>query len=76
MIELIIVLLGFIVIAVTASIYFERRDFNNGKCRKCGSDLYRFDTDSSSARGYCCPKCRYTTWVSFADRKLRKEDQN
>lgn len=55
-------------------LYIEKRDFNSGDCRKCGTKMYNFDTDSQGARGYTCPKCGYYTWVSHSsvERLIRK----
>lgn len=43
----------------------EKKSYNNGKCPCCGNELKLFDTDSQGGRGYECPKCDYTTWVSY-----------
>lgn len=52
--------------------YTERKDFNNGICRKCGSKLRHFDNDSSGARGYTCDKCYNKVWVSYSiDKNFR-----
>lgn len=52
--------------------YIEKRDFNNGICRKCGSKLRHFDNDSSGARGYTCDKCYNKVWVSYSiDKNFR-----
>lgn len=52
--------------------YIEPRDFNNGYCKHCGTKLRHFDNDSSSARGYTCDNCDYTTWISyFADKNFK-----
>jgi predicted nucleic-acid-binding Zn-ribbon protein len=52
--------------------YIEPRDFNNGYCKHCGTKLRHFDIDSSSARGYTCDNCGYTTWINyFADKNFK-----
>ena len=52
--------------------YIEPRDFNNGYCKHCGTKLRHFDIDSSSARGYTCDNCGYTTWISyFTDKNFK-----
>ena len=35
----------------------EKRDFNDGVCKFCGSKLHYFDMDSGGARGYMCENC-------------------
>lgn len=54
---------------------WERRDFNNGVCKRCGGKLKYFDTDSHGGRGYMCYDCYYTTWVSYKkiDKDYRRE---
>lgn len=55
----------------------EKRDFNDGVCKFCGSKLYHFDTDSQGGRGYVCDNCRkHWCWVSWKkiDKNYR-EDQ-
>ena len=52
--------------------YTEPRNFNNGYCKHCGTKLRHFDNDSSSARGYTCDNCGYTTWISyFSDKNFK-----
>lgn len=46
-------------------ICLERKDFNNGICPLCGTNLRYFDSDSQGGRGYCCDNCSYRTWVSW-----------
>lgn len=55
----------------------EKRDFNGGICKACGSKLHCFDTDSGGARGYICEACRkHSCWVSWwIIDKNHKEDQ-
>lgn len=44
----------------------EKRDFNGGICKACGSKLHCFDTDSGGARGYMCEACgRHSCWISW-----------
>ena len=43
----------------------EKKDFNDGKCPRCGTNLKYFDTDSQGGQGWTCDKCGYTTWVSW-----------
>lgn len=44
----------------------ERRNFNGGICKACGSKLHCFDTDSGGARGYTCEACaKHWCWVSW-----------
>jgi len=62
-------LLG-ILIPASIGTYLERKQFNNGKCRKCGGNLYHFDTDSQGGRGYSCENirgqgCGGGAWVSW-----------
>lgn len=52
--------------------HFEKKDFNNGICKKCGEKLRFFDYDSQGGRGYCCDKCGHVVWVSYnVDKELR-----
>ena len=55
----------------------EKRDFNDGVCKFCGSKLHYFDMDSGGARGYMCENCmKHWCWVSWKkiDKNYR-EDQ-
>ena len=67
-----VVLVTIIISVLIYIFYIEPKDFNKGICPKCGTKLRCFDTDSSSARGYCCDNCDYTVWVSwFADKNFK-----
>lgn len=66
-----IAIISFTIIAILIygcvwTFYTERKEFNNGICRKCGSTLRYFDNDSSGARGYTCDNCNNTVWVSYS----------
>ena len=75
-----------IIISVIAIVYmickiastFEKRAFNNGICKQCGSKLEYFDTDSQGGRGYTCRHCHYTAWVSYpsVDKRFRLDAQS
>ena len=41
----------------------ERRNYNNGICRRNGEPWQYFDTDSQGGRGY--KSGEYVTWVSW-----------
>ena len=43
----------------------EKKDFNNGICPTCGTQLRHFDNDSQGGQGWCCDKCGYTAWISW-----------
>jgi hypothetical protein len=52
----------------------EKKDWNNGKCKKCGSPLEVCDTDSHGNRMYACSagrwgiKCEgryWYVWISY-----------
>jgi hypothetical protein len=60
-----ILLLSFAV--ATFWIYmYEKREFNNGVCPRCGEYLELFDIDSQGGRGYTCPRChKHHCWISF-----------
>lgn len=55
----------------------EKRDFNNGKCRTCGADLVRIDTDSQGGRFYVCSVDikHHSCWVNYlrVDREFRRK---
>lgn len=42
----------------------EKKEWNYGRCRKCGWGWKQFDTDSQGVRGYKCPN-NHTLWVSY-----------
>lgn len=55
-----------IVVIVWATLGFslERRDWNGGLCRWCGSPWVYFDTDSHGGRGYSCGE-GHSIWISY-----------
>ena len=61
------------IVGIPIAIYYEKKDFNNGFCPKCGKKLNWFDTDSQGGRGYCCRDCMYYIWVSYncVDKKYK-----
>lgn len=65
----IFIVAGFI--ATGFAIFFEKRDFNKGKCRYCGKPLVLFGHDSQGCRGYICEQCSVPVWISYpcVDRK-------
>lgn len=67
MVEIILLILFivFVICGISFAIYSEKKDFNNGKCPKCGKQLKLFDMDSQGGRGYCCNDCRYYAWISY-----------
>lgn len=60
-----IILITAIIVWYFAVSAFERKLWNNGKCPKCGERWKNFDTDSQGGRGYKCPKCDRTIWMSY-----------
>lgn len=56
------------------AIHMEKKAFNNGDCPECGRRMKLFDCDSQGGRGYKCPNCKYTTWVSYnvVDKKFKE----
>ena len=52
--------------------HLEKKEWNNGKCTNCGTEWKNFDTDSQGGRGYSCPKCDKTIWISYnVDKKVK-----
>lgn len=68
------ILMTIVIIAFISTGIFARRkekkDFNGGVCPRCGSRLKNFDMASDGSRGYDCPKCDYTVWVSYNADKI------
>ena len=64
-IVLLILFIIFVICGISFAIYIEKKEFNNGKCPKCGKQLKLFDMDSQGGRGYCCYDCRYYAWISY-----------
>lgn len=54
-----------LIVGMMIARHFEKKEFNNGYCTVCNKRLRNFDTDSQGGRGYCCPKCGRTIWVSY-----------
>lgn len=74
----IIIIIGIILLSIPAvmimGIYIEKNLFNNGKCKYCDIKFKFFDYDSHSCRGYQCPKCGHTVWISYhsVDKKFKE----
>jgi hypothetical protein len=49
-----VAVVGIIVIGAVATILLERKIWNRGICKDCGSPWVRFDTDSGGGRLYKC----------------------
>lgn len=43
----------------------EKKAYNNGICKECGTELHHFDNDSQGGRGYVCDNCQHIVWVSY-----------
>jgi hypothetical protein len=49
-------------------IWSERKDWNDGRCDRCGSPWVCFDVDSQGGRGYVCrnhESAHYGPWISW-----------
>ena len=54
---------------------YESKYFNNGLCPRCNIRWYQFDMDSQGGRGYSCPRCNDSVWVSYSvDKEFLKEE--
>lgn len=69
-----LVILLVIVVGMIVTRNYEKKEYNNGICPKCGGNLRYFDSDSQGSRGYNCDKCNNFVWVSYNVDKPRKED--
>lgn len=49
----------FLIVGFTHSYFYMKKEWNNGRCRKCHSQWESFDMDSSGATGYKCLCGRY-----------------
>lgn len=63
-----------LIIAIALSVFFgimllarrsEKKAYNNGICKECGTELHYFDNDSQGGRGYVCDNCQHIIWVSY-----------
>lgn len=43
----------------------ERKEWNKGKCRECGTGLEFDSEDTIGGKLYKCPKCKRYVWLSF-----------
>lgn len=43
----------------------EKKEWNNGICRKCGGTLEHFCNDSQGGIGVCCNKCGAVYWFNY-----------
>ena len=76
--EIVLVVIILFLIGNCIYVYIqEKRDFNGGICKVCGSKLHCFGTYSVGARGYTCEHCgKHLYWIflRIID-KNHKEDQ-
>jgi DNA-directed RNA polymerase subunit RPC12/RpoP len=72
-IGIIVILVLLIVFGIIIDILGQKRDFNKGKCRKCGEPLRRFKITSGGTRGYCCDACGHHIWIRWkaADKRYQ-----
>lgn len=77
---LITLLCAFAVMGIVTffAIKYEKKIFNNGKCRVCGNSLELFDYDSQGGRGYKCPRCYRHVWISYncVDRNYKEKEND
>lgn len=68
-------MVAFFVAFIMYAIKSEKRRFNDGKCPYCNVQWKQFDMDSQGGRGYDCPRCGKTVWISYpsVDREFLKE---
>ena len=62
----------FYISGMTLAYFSDKKDFNKGKCPKCGKPLKCIDTDSQGGRWYVCTDrykkenpCDYNCWISY-----------
>lgn len=55
--------------------HYEKKDYNEGRCKTCGGKLRYFDTDSQGGRGYRCENCHRVVWVSWGADKPKKHTE-
>ncbi len=59
-----------LILIIAIGMYADWKDYNKGRCKKCGKKMILFDYDSGGSRGYRCPDWHDTVWVScvFVDK--------
>ena len=70
-----IILIAFCAIWLGAIPFFvieENREYNNGKCPKCGHEWRPFDTDHTGAVGLVCDNCKNVMWLDWCRNKLMR----
>ena len=68
MIYTIIIFILFIIFSIICIISVYRRElknYNNGICKHCGTQLKHFTNDSQGNRGYICDNCENIIFVSY-----------
>lgn len=64
----ILVLIGLLVLLVVPPYFqyrWEKRQWNDGTCPKCGTPWRSFDMDSQGGRGYNCETRCSSMWISW-----------
>lgn len=76
MIDVLIIAIGIVVYIVCIMLArgSEKRDWNNGICKICGTKWVYFDSDSQGGRGYHCGcSNRHYTWISYDVDDVRRK---
>lgn len=51
----------------------EKKQYNNGKCPKCGHEWRHFDNDHAGAVGLICDSCGNTMWLDWCRQMVKHE---
>lgn len=63
--KFIICFILFIVFKIVFEREYQKKSYNNGKCRRCNGNLKLFKKDKYGYRGYKCDKCHHVIWCSY-----------
>lgn len=58
---------GILFCSIMFLLYLDKRKYNHGICKRCGSKMRYYDMDSSGAYGFTCDKCGNDIWVHYKE---------
>lgn len=65
MILFFVIILIIYFLCLGTGIFMEKKQWNKGLCKKCGTSLRYLGLDLQGSRRYCCNRCNYDLSISF-----------
>ncbi len=65
MILFFVIILTIYFLCLGTGIFVEKKQWNKGLCKRCGTPFQYSGLDLQGSRRYCCNKCNYDLSISF-----------